>query len=59
MFGQTSYGKPVDIWAVGFIMYELIAGVHPLWTRKEDKNEYKEKIRALKKLDFSKRKFSE
>ena len=40
-------------------MYELIAGVHPLWTRKEEKNEYKEKIRSLKKLDFSKRKFSE
>jgi len=37
MFGGTSYGKPVDIWAVGFIMYELISGKHPLWGRKEDK----------------------
>jgi serine/threonine protein kinase len=59
MFGGTSYGKPVDIWAVGFIMYELISGKHPLWSRKEDKLQYKEKLRNLKKLDFSHYKFSE
>ncbi len=40
-------------------MYELIAGVHPTWTRKEDKLEYKEKMRSFKKLDFHKYKFSE
>eukprot|EP00347_Sterkiella_histriomuscorum_P022213 403331274 len=59
MFGETTYGKPVDIWAVGFIMYELISGQHPLWTRKEDKQQYKDKLRALKKIDFSCHKFSE
>lgn len=59
MFGETNYGKPVDIWAVGFIMYELISGQHPLWTRKEDKQQYKEKLRNLKKFDFSNHKFSE
>ncbi|CDW82180.1 protein kinase domain containing protein [Stylonychia lemnae] len=58
MFGGTSYGKPVDIWAVGFIMFELISGKHPLWSRKEDKIQYKEKLRNLKKLDFSYHKFS-
>jgi serine/threonine protein kinase len=59
MFGETSYGKPVDIWAIGFIMFELISGKHPLWTRKEDKQEYKEKLRSFKKFDFSSYKFSE
>jgi serine/threonine protein kinase len=42
MSGGQNYGKAVDIWAVGFIMYELIAGKHPLWDRKKiDKNTYK------------------
>jgi len=31
MLGEAPYGKPVDIWAVGFMMYELISGSHPLW----------------------------
>lgn len=59
MFGETTYGKPVDIWAIGFIMFELLSGKHPLWTRKEDKAEYREKLRNFKKLDFSVHKFSE
>jgi serine/threonine protein kinase len=37
MLGETSYGKSVDVWAVGFIMYELISGTHPLYVRGEDK----------------------
>ena len=37
MLGEQSYGKPVDLWSVGFIMYELISGIHPLWIRGEDK----------------------
>jgi serine/threonine protein kinase len=59
MFGETTYGKPVDIWAIGFMMYELISGIHPLWTRKEDKQQYKDKLRNLKKFDFSHPNFSE
>ncbi len=26
IFGEKSYGKPIDLWAVGFVMYELICG---------------------------------
>jgi serine/threonine protein kinase len=59
MFGETSYGKPVDIWAVGFIMYELLSGKHPLWQGKEDKTQYRDKLRNLKKLDYSSHNFSE
>jgi len=33
MEGGKRYGKPVDVWAVGFMMYELIAGRHPLWVK--------------------------
>jgi serine/threonine protein kinase len=57
MFGE-SYGKPVDIWAAGFIMYELISNIHPLWVKGEDKPTYKEKIKNLKSFDFTKAKFS-
>jgi len=41
MDGGQTYGKAVDIWAVGFIMYEMIAGYHPLWQKGEDKFQYK------------------
>jgi serine/threonine protein kinase len=37
MMGETAYGKAVDIWAAGFIMYEMISGEHPLYIRGEDK----------------------
>ena len=55
MEGGQFYGKAVDIWAVGFIMYELIAGRHPLWTRGENKKSYKAKALKFKKLSFGKR----
>lgn len=58
MFGETSYGKPIDLWAVGFIMYELIAGQHPTWTRGEDKPTYREKMKNFKGLTFEHKKFT-
>ncbi len=58
MFGEVSYGKAVDLWAVGFIMFELISGRHPVWAGKEDKQTYRDKIRNLKKLDYSRFPFS-
>lgn len=55
MAGGQCYGKSVDVWAVGFIMYELIAGKHPLWEKGEDKKKYREKILNFKKLRFGRR----
>lgn len=43
----NQYGKPADIWACGFIMYELMSGAHPLYKKGEDKNSYKEKLLNL------------
>lgn len=37
MISHCSYGKPVDIWAAGLIMYELISGIHPIWRKGEDR----------------------
>lgn len=48
MLGEVVYGKPADIWAVGFIMYEMIAGKHPLWEKGEDKPTYREKLKNFK-----------
>ncbi|XP_055339577.1 phosphorylase b kinase gamma catalytic chain, skeletal muscle/heart isoform-like [Paramacrobiotus metropolitanus] len=32
---QAPYGKPVDLWACGVIMYTLLAGYPPFWHRKQ------------------------
>ncbi|OQV25352.1 Phosphorylase b kinase gamma catalytic chain, liver/testis isoform [Hypsibius exemplaris] len=32
---QSSYGKPVDLWACGVIMYTLLAGYPPFWHRRQ------------------------
>jgi serine/threonine protein kinase len=58
MFGSGSYGKPIDIWAVGFIMYELLSGKHPLYSRGEDRTAYIDKLRDFKKLKLENDKFS-
>jgi len=57
MQGGQLYGKAVDIWAVGFIMYEMISGKHPLWEKGDDKVRYKAKAINFKKLRYG-RKFS-
>jgi len=59
MFGDATYGKPIDLWAVGFIMYELISGQHPLWQKGEDKQNYREKMKNFKKLSFKGKRFSD
>lgn len=58
MFGASSYGKPVDIWAIGFVMYELICGKHPLWVKGEDRLSYQDKLKKFQKLTFQSSKFS-
>jgi serine/threonine protein kinase len=55
MAGGQRYGKPVDIWAVGFIMYELIAGKHPLWKKGDDNITYKHRATNFKGLRYGHR----
>ena len=55
MSGDQIYSKSVDIWAVGFIMYELIALRHPLWTKYETKESYRETVLNFKKLRYGHR----
>ena len=49
------YGKPVDVWAVGFMMYELIAGKHPLWRLGDNNISYRSKAQNFEKLKFGHR----
>ena len=35
LVGDTQYGPPVDIWAIGCVFYELITG-QPLWPGRSD-----------------------
>jgi|LauGreDrversion4_2_1035121.scaffolds.fasta_scaffold381073_2 serine/threonine protein kinase len=58
MYGDVTYGKPIDIWAVGIIMYEIISGVHPTWQKGEDKSSYREKMKSFKKITFNSPRFT-
>ena len=53
MAGGQLYGKSVDIWAVGFIMFELLNGKHPLWARHETVETYKKKVMNFQGLKYS------
>lgn len=55
MQGGQLYGKAVDIWAAGFIMYEMISGKHPLWEKGDDKIRYKAKAINFKRLRYGKK----
>ena len=59
MFGEVSYGKAIDLWATGLIMYELIIGQHAIWQKGEDKPAYKEKMKAYKGLTLDTKRFSQ
>eukprot|EP00347_Sterkiella_histriomuscorum_P013405 403364831 len=44
-----SYGKRIDVWACGIVMYMLIDGKHPLYNKKKDDQEsFIEKLRNPK-----------
>ena len=52
MMATLPYGKAVDIWAAGFIMYELLTGIHPLYTKGEEKQSYREKLKNFKGFTY-------
>jgi len=49
------YGKSVDIWAVGFIMYELLSAKHPLWRSGDSVQSYKKKVMTFTHLNYGRR----
>lgn len=55
MAGGQVYGKSVDLWAVGFIMYELLKGKHPLWAKNETVESYKKKVMNFTGLRYNSR----
>ena len=59
MFGEVSYGKAIDLWATGLIMFELITGKHALWEKGQDKPAYKEKMKTYKGLNIDSKKVSQ
>ena len=61
MAGGQCYGKAVDVWAAGFIMYEMIAGKHPLWQKNDTNEAYRAKALNYKRWKYGRRfnKFSQ
>ncbi|CAD8112687.1 unnamed protein product [Paramecium primaurelia] len=47
------YSKPVDVWATGIIMYQLLQGVHPFYKQDSTKQQYLQNI-LEKPLQFKK-----
>ncbi|CAK65635.1 unnamed protein product (macronuclear) [Paramecium tetraurelia] len=47
------YSKPVDVWATGIIMYQLLQGVHPFYKQDSTKQQYLQTI-LEKPLQFKK-----
>ncbi len=43
---HQQYSKPVDLWNVGLIMYELLSNTHPLYTKGDDRTTYQNKLMA-------------
>ena len=38
------YGKRVDLWACGVIMYKILTGIHPFYNMSDNEKSYIRKI---------------
>ena len=58
IINELPYGKPVDIWALGILLYEFYYGVSPFNSNKENEEQNKEIIENIlqKRLYFPNRK---
>ena len=54
IINELPYGKPVDIWALGILLYELYYGISPFMSSKQNEEQTKEIINNIlhKKLKF-------
>ena len=57
IINEIPYGKPVDIWALGILLYELYFGVSPFNSNKENEEKTQEIINNImqKKLFFNRK----
>lgn len=46
LVGDTQYGPPVDVWAIGCVFAELLSGI-PLWPGKSDMDQLYQIRRTL------------
>lgn len=58
IINELPYGKPVDIWALGILLYEFYFGISPFTSNKQNEEQTQEIINniLMKKLNFPSRK---
>jgi len=58
IINELPYGKPVDIWALGILLYEFYFGISPFTSSKQNEEQTQEIINniLMKKLNFLSRK---
>ncbi len=52
LVGDTQYGPPVDVWAIGCLFAELLTG-QPLWPGKSDVDQIYQLRKSLGKSNFT------
>lgn len=54
IFTNARQSQSLDIFACGFILYEMLTGQHPILLKGEDKHQYREKMKDFKGLKIPK-----